>query len=180
MGWTSENVAMDFNITREEQDEFAAESFQKAERAQANGYFQNEIVPFTVYQKDPNTGEKRLVTVTEDDGIRKGTTKEGLSKIRAAFPQWGKSTTTGGNASQITDGAAAVLLMTRQKAEELGLRVLAKYITTSVVGERFPGASFRGFFSNHIGRTCAPYHGCRPGSCHSCRLQGYWSDCEGC
>ena len=134
MGWTSENVAMDFNITREEQDEFAAESFQKAERAQAAGYFRNEIVPFTVYQQDPKTGERKLVTVTEDDGIRKGTTKEGLAKIRAAFPQWGKSTTTGGNASQITDGAAAVLLMSRQKAEELGVKILAKYITTSVVG----------------------------------------------
>ncbi|EAU85548.2 3-ketoacyl-CoA thiolase [Coprinopsis cinerea okayama7 len=134
MGWTSENVAVEFNVSREEQDEFAALSFQKAERAQELGYFRNEIVPFTVYQKDPKTGEKRFVTIIEDDGIRKGTTKEGLSKIRAAFPQWGKGTTTGGNASQLTDGAAAVLLMTRKKAEELGLRVLAKYITTSVTG----------------------------------------------
>jgi acetyl-CoA acetyltransferase len=134
MGWTSENVAKDFNVTREEQDTFAAESFQKAERAQALGYFRGEIVPFTVYQIDARTGEKKVVTITEDDGIRKGTTKEGLAKIRPAFPQWGNSTTTGGNASQLTDGAAAVLLMTRRKANELGLAILAKYITTSITG----------------------------------------------
>ncbi|KAJ3553290.1 hypothetical protein NP233_g12680 [Leucocoprinus birnbaumii] len=134
MGWTSENVAVEFNVTREEQDAFAAESFQKAERAQKLGYFRNEIVPFTVFQQDPKTGEKRQVVVSEDDGIRYGTTKEGLGKIRAAFPQWGNSTTTGGNASQITDGAAAVLLMTRRKAEELGLTILAKYVITTVAG----------------------------------------------
>lgn len=138
MGWTSENVAVEFNVTREEQDEFAAESWQRAERAQALGYFKKEIVPFTVYQKDPKTGEKKLVTVCEDDGIRKGTTKESLAKIRSAFPQWGKGTTTGGNASQITDGAAAVLLMSRRKAEELGLTILAKYITTAVTGMSNP------------------------------------------
>ncbi|KAF9466250.1 Thiolase, N-terminal domain-containing protein [Collybia nuda] len=134
MGWTSENVAADFNISREEQDAFAAQSFQRAERAQKAGYFAKEIVPFTVFQQDPTTGERKRVTVTEDDGIRFGTTKEALLKIRPAFPQWGKSTTTGGNASQITDGAAAVLLMSRRKAEELGLKILAKHITTSVAG----------------------------------------------
>lgn len=90
MGWTSENVAQEFNITREEQDEFAAQSFQKAESAQKAGYFTKEIVPFTVFQKDPTTGERKLVTVSVDDGIRYGTTKEGLLKIRSAFPQWGK------------------------------------------------------------------------------------------
>ncbi|KXN90082.1 3-ketoacyl-CoA thiolase B, peroxisomal [Leucoagaricus sp. SymC.cos] len=134
MGWTSENVAVEFNVTREEQDAFAAESFQKAERAQKAGYFKNEIVPFTVFRKDPKTGERQQVIVGEDDGIRYGTTKEALGKIRAAFPQWGNGTTTGGNASQITDGAAAVLLMTRRKAEELGLTILAKYIVTVVTG----------------------------------------------
>lgn len=134
MGWTSENVAAEFNITREEQDEYAATSFQRAEHAQKSGYFAKEIVPFTVFQKDPATGERKLVVVAEDDGIRPGTTKESLQKIRAAFPQWGNSTTTGGNASQITDGAAAVLLMSRSKAEELGLPILAKHHTTAVVG----------------------------------------------
>ncbi|KAJ8509419.1 hypothetical protein ONZ45_g8411 [Pleurotus djamor] len=134
MGWTSENVAADFNISREDQDDFAAKSFQKAERAEKAGHFMREIVPFTVYQKNPSTGVREKVVVTKDDGIRYGTTKENLGKIRSAFPQWGKGTTTGGNASQITDGAAAVLLMTRRKAEELGLKILAKHVTTAVAG----------------------------------------------
>ncbi|KAF5385287.1 hypothetical protein D9615_001383 [Tricholomella constricta] len=134
MGWTSENVASDFNITRAEQDEFAATSFQRAEHAQKSRYFVKEIVPFTVFQKDPSTGERKRVVVTEDDGIRPGTTLEGLMKIKSAFPQWGNGTTTGGNASQITDGAAAILLMSRRKAEELGLKILAKHHTTAVAG----------------------------------------------
>lgn len=71
--------------------------------------------------------------MTEDDGIRHGTTAEALGKIKSAFPQWGGKTT-GGNASQITDGAAAVLLMRRSKAEELHLPVVAKWVTTAVVG----------------------------------------------
>ncbi|KAF8634500.1 hypothetical protein AX15_000936 [Amanita polypyramis BW_CC] len=134
MGWTSENVAEDFQITREEQDAFAAESFQRAEAAEKSGLLAKEIVPFTVFRKDPLTGERRLVVVTKDDGIRYGTTKETLAKVRPAFPQWGGGTTTGGNASQITDGAAAVLLMTRRTAEELGLKILAKFVTTAVTG----------------------------------------------
>ncbi|KAG6889917.1 hypothetical protein C0992_003621 [Termitomyces sp. T32_za158] len=135
MGWTSENVASDFNITREEQDDYAATSFQRAENAQNTGCLGSEIVPFTVFQKDHLTGERKLVVVHEDDGIRAGTTKESLMKIKPAFPQWGNSTTTGGNASQITDGAAAVLLMKRRKAEELGLKIHAKYQTTALAGQ---------------------------------------------
>lgn len=134
MGWTSENVAAEFNITREEQDAFAADSFKKAEAAQKNGYFAKEIVPFTITQKDPNSDKRKFVVVTEDDGIRYGTTPEALAKIRPAFPQWGNSTTTGGNASQITDGAAAVLVMTRREAERRGLHILGKHITTAVAG----------------------------------------------
>ncbi|KAJ7783609.1 Thiolase, N-terminal domain-containing protein [Mycena maculata] len=134
MGWTSENVASDFDVSRKDQDEFAATSFQRAEAAEKAGIFEREIVPFTVFRKDPTTGERTRVTITKDDGIRYGTTSESLSKIRAAFPQWGKSTTTGGNASQITDGAAAVLLMTRRKAESLGLKISAKHVSTSVTG----------------------------------------------
>jgi len=135
MGWTSENVAGDFGISREDMDEWAAISFQRAERADKAGYFEKEIVPFTVYDKpDPETGKREAKVVAKDDGIRPGTTKEKLQKIRAAFPQWKPSQTTGGNASQITDGAAAVMLMTRRKAEELGLPILAKHITTAVTG----------------------------------------------
>jgi acetyl-CoA acetyltransferase len=134
MGWTSENVAADFEVSRKDQDEIAALSFQRAEAAQKAGYFDREIIPFTVFSQDSKTGERTRITVSKDDGVRYGTTTDSLSKIRAAFPQWGNGTTTGGNASQITDGAASVLLMTRRKAESLGLPILAKFITTSVTG----------------------------------------------
>ncbi|KAJ7071187.1 Thiolase, N-terminal domain-containing protein [Mycena amicta] len=134
MGWTSENVASEFGISRNDQDEYAAMSFQRAEAAEKAGRFTREICPFTVFSKDPNTGERKRVTITKDDGIRYGTTAESLSKIRSAFPQWGQGTTTGGNASQITDGAAAVLLMTRRKANALGLKILATHVSTAVAG----------------------------------------------
>lgn len=138
MGWTSENVAQDYNISRDIMDTFAAHSFQRAEHAEKSGYFTKEIVPFTVSvnKKDPTTGttSRRSMMVTKDDGIRYGTTKENLLKIRSAFPQWGHGKTTGGNASQITDGAAAVLLMTRRKAETLGLTILGKHVSTAVTG----------------------------------------------
>jgi len=133
MGWTSENVAQDFNITRAQQDEYAAMSFQRAERAQIEGRFQNEIVPFKAFVKEQG-GSRKEVIITQDEGIRAGTTAQALGKIRPAFPQWGNGTTTGGNASQVTDGAAAVVLMRRSKAEELGIKVLAKYVTTAVAG----------------------------------------------
>jgi len=134
MGWTSENVAADFDISRDEMDEFAARSFQRAEAADKTGKFAYEIVPFTAFVKDPTTGERTRKIITRDDGIRYGTTKDALLKVRPAFPQWGRGQTTGGNASQVTDGAAAVLLMTRRKAEELGLKILAKYVSTAVTG----------------------------------------------
>ncbi|KAK4235146.1 3-ketoacyl-CoA thiolase [Achaetomium macrosporum] len=132
MGWTSENVSRDFGITREEMDKYAAESFQRAERAQKAGLFDDEIVPIRTRVKDAN-GEWKDVTLTRDDGIRPGTTAEGLSKIRSAFPQWGP-TTTGGNASQVTDGAAAILLMKRSTAIKLGQPILAKYVGSTVAG----------------------------------------------
>ncbi len=102
MGWTSENVSRDFGITREEMDKYAAESFQRAERAQKASLFADEIVPIKTRIQDAK-GEWKEVTLTQDDGIRAGTTAESLGKIRVAFPQWGP-TTTGGNASQVTDG----------------------------------------------------------------------------
>ncbi|KAK2759514.1 hypothetical protein FQN54_002993 [Arachnomyces sp. PD_36] len=134
MGQTSENVAGQFSVSRQAQDEFAAKSYQKAEVAQKNGWFDDEIVPVTTTVKDPKTNEARQVVVNKDDGIRHGTTPESLSKIRAAFPQWPPSATTGGNASQITDGAAAVLMMKRSTAEQLGQPILAKYCGATVVG----------------------------------------------
>ena len=118
-------------------DDFAARSFQRAEAAQKAGLFSREIAPLTVPKVDPKTGTRTLAVVDRDDGIRYGTTKETLSKVRPAFPQWGGGKTTGGNASQITDGAAAVILMTRRKANELGLRIIGKHITTAVAGMYF-------------------------------------------
>ncbi|ODA83698.1 hypothetical protein RJ55_02213 [Drechmeria coniospora] len=132
MGWTSENVSRDFDITREEMDRYAAESFLRAENAQKAGYFDDEIVPITTKIKGPD-GEWTTATLTKDEGIRPGTTAEKLAKIRAAFPQWGQ-TTTGGNASQVTDGAAALLLMKRSMAVKLGQPVLAKYVGSTVAG----------------------------------------------
>ncbi|KAI0307684.1 thiolase [Multifurca ochricompacta] len=134
MGWTSENVAGEFSISREDMDDFAAKSFQRAEAADKAGYFSKEIVPFSSYQNDPVTGARKKVIVSKDDGIRYGTTKSTLLKIKSAFPKWPPAQTTGGNASQITDGAAAVLLMTRRRADELGLRVLAKYANIAISG----------------------------------------------
>lgn len=144
MGWTSENVSKEFNITRERMDELAAISHQRAHAAQTSGRFATEIVPILALQLPPpgvvaldGAPPARVqVRVDKDDGIRGDSTKEGLSKIRAAFPKWGNSTTTGGNASQITDGVAGVMLMTRRKAEELGLEILGKHVNTAVVGLR--------------------------------------------
>ena len=134
MGWTSENVAQDFNISREKHDFYAATSFQRAEKAQKEGWFKEEIIPIETIQKDHKTGEETNVIITKDDGIRYGTTIESLGKIREAFPQWGIGATTGGNASQITDGAGAVLLMRRSTAEALGQPIIAKYVHAVVIG----------------------------------------------
>ncbi|PVU90246.1 hypothetical protein BB561_004967 [Smittium simulii] len=131
MGITSENVAMDFNITREEQDAFAAMSHQKATVAQNNGYFDQEIVPIKtqIIEKD---GTAKEILVSKDDGIRSATTLAGLSKLKPFFKKDGS--TTAGNASQVSDGAAAVLLMKRSRALELNLPILGKFITSATVG----------------------------------------------
>lgn len=86
------------------------------------------------YILDSVTGKRNKILISKDDCIRYGTTAESLGKIRPAFPQWSGGKTTGGNASQITDGAAAVMLMARWKAEELNIPIIAKYITTAVSG----------------------------------------------
>ena len=133
MGQTSENVGKDFNITREQQDRYAAESYNRAEIAQRAGWFDDEIVPIITQVKDPKTGELKTVTLTKDEGPRWGTTYESLSKIRPAFPDFGDKST-GGNSSQVTDGAAAVLLMRRSRAIELGQPILAKFVGATVAG----------------------------------------------
>lgn len=108
MGQTSENVGNDFNISRESQDRYAAESYQRAERAQKAGWFDDEITPITTTIKDPKTGEEKTVTLSKDEGPRWGTTFESLSKVRPAFPDFGDKST-GGNSSQVTDGGSLTL-----------------------------------------------------------------------
>ncbi|KAI8337475.1 Thiolase, N-terminal domain-containing protein [Chlamydoabsidia padenii] len=131
MGLTSENVAADFKISRAKQDEFAAASHTKAIEAQKNGWFKEEIVPIKVTVEDKD-GKETTVVIDKDDGVRPGTTAEKLAKLRPAFDEQGS--TTAGNASQVSDGAAAVLLMKRKTAEKLGLPIIGKYITSAVVG----------------------------------------------
>lgn len=132
MGVLSEDMAKSKGISRRDQDEFAASSYQKALKAQEQGLFDEEIAPITVKYTDPKTEKEESVTVTKDDGVRPGITADSLSKIRAAFAKDG--TIHAGNASQVSDGAAAVLLMKRSKAEELGQTILGKFVQASVVG----------------------------------------------
>lgn len=131
MGITSENVAEKFKIDRKTQDLFAVESHKKAAEAQKNGWFKDEIVPVKTRVKDQN-GEWRDVVADKDDGIRVGTTYENLQKLKAAFKQGG--TTTAGNSSQITDGAAGVLLMRRSVAKKHGAPILGRIVGYSVAG----------------------------------------------
>jgi acetyl-CoA C-acetyltransferase len=119
MGESTDNVNKKLGLQREEQDEFAARSHQRAAEAQKNGLFDDEITPVLVPQRkgDP-------IEVREDEGIRADTTVESLAKLRPAFNKDG--TITAGSASQISDGAAAVVVMSKAKAEELGLTWIAE------------------------------------------------------
>lgn len=123
MGITSENVAAEYGITRAQQDAFAASSHHKALVAQASGDFVSEIAPVTL----PDG-----TVISLDDGMRAGTTAEGLGKLKPVFKADGS--TTAGNASQLTDGAAAVLLARRSKAEQLGLPILGKFVAFAAAG----------------------------------------------
>ncbi|MBA1335476.1 MAG: Acetyl-CoA acetyltransferase [Firmicutes bacterium] len=118
MGITAENIAEQWNISREEQDAFAVASQNKAEKAQKQGRFKDEIVPVEIPQKKGDT-----LVFDSDEFPRHGTTIEGLAKLRPAFKKDG--TVTAGNASGINDGAAALVLMSKEKAEELGVKPLA-------------------------------------------------------
>ncbi|MCJ1253315.1 3-ketoacyl-CoA thiolase, peroxisomal [Lignoscripta atroalba] len=132
MGVLSEKMAKDRHVSRDVQDAFAARSYQRAAKAQQEGKFDEEIAPLTVKYIDPKTDEEKTVTVSKDDGIRPGVTAESLAKIKPAFAKDGSIH--GGNASQISDGAAAVLLMKRSTAERLGQQIIGKYVASSVVG----------------------------------------------
>jgi acetyl-CoA acyltransferase 1 len=131
MGQTSENVARKFGITREQQDKLAVLSHQKAVQAQKNGWFDAEIVPVTTIFTDKD-GEEKEITVSKDDGVRPNTSMESLAKMRPAFDEDG--TTTAGNASQVSDGAAAVLVASRAAAKKEGLPIIGTFKAFSVVG----------------------------------------------
>ena len=132
MGVLSEDMARDYKISRADQDAFAASSYQKALRAQESGLFDEEIAPVTVKYTDPKTEEEKTVKVAKDDGTRPGITAESLGKIRPAFAKDGSIHA--GNASQVSDGAAAVLLMKRSTAQRLGQPILGKFVTSAVIG----------------------------------------------
>lgn len=134
MGITAENVAERYGITREEQDEFSAESHKRSYAAQLEGKFDEEIIPIEAVKKiniDGTAGQKTVV-LTKDEGIRPGTTKETLAKLRPVFKRTGS--VTAGNASQMSDGAAVVLLMSKEKAEELGFKPIAAFKSFSAAG----------------------------------------------
>ncbi|SFC92449.1 acetyl-CoA C-acetyltransferase [Tropicimonas isoalkanivorans] len=126
MGQTAENVAEKWQITRDEQDEFAFRSQNKAEDAQNAGKFKDEIIPFTVKTR------KGDIVVEDDEYIRKGATLEGMQKLRPAFDKNG--TVTAGNASGINDGAAAVLLMSEEEAGKRGIEPLARIVSWASCG----------------------------------------------
>lgn len=133
MGVLSEQMAKDRSISRIDQDAFAASSYQKALKAQQEGRFDEEIAPLkNVKFVDPKTDEERMISVSKDDGIRDGITAESLGKIKPAFAKDGSIHA--GNASQITDGASAVLLMKRRTAERLGQNIVGKFVSSSIVG----------------------------------------------
>lgn len=135
MGHTAEQVAVKYGISREEQDAFAVRSHQRAAKALQEGKFKDEIVPveITVRQVDEHHKLKeRTILFTEDEGVRPDTSLEGLSKLRPAFSAAGS--VTAGNASQTSDGGAAVLVMDREKAEAEGLKPLAKFRSFAVGG----------------------------------------------
>ena len=126
MGITAENVAEQWGLTREQLDEFAASSQQKACAAIESGRFKDEIVPVEVKQK------KSTVIVDTDEGPRPGTTAESISKLRPAFKKDG--IVTAGNASGINDGAAAIVVMSEEKAKELGVKPMATWVSGALGG----------------------------------------------
>ncbi|MCM1254198.1 MAG: acetyl-CoA C-acetyltransferase [Clostridium sp.] len=126
MGITAENVAEQYGLTRQQLDEFAAWSQQKCEKARAEGKFKDEIVPVEVKKK------KETVIVDTDEGPRAGVTAENISKLRPAFKPDG--IVTAANASGINDGAAAIVVMSEEKAKELGVKPMAAFVAGALGG----------------------------------------------
>ncbi|TAE34012.1 MAG: acetyl-CoA C-acyltransferase [Cytophagales bacterium] len=136
MGLTAEQVAQQFNISRDEQDQFAYESHQKALAAQANGRFESQIVPITVKENyfDANSGKKktREWTVAKDEGPRADTSAEGLGRLKPVFAAGGS--VTAGNSSQTSDGAAFVIVMSERLVNELNLKPMGRMMSYASAG----------------------------------------------
>ena len=135
MGHTAEQVAVKYGVSREDQDAFAVNSHQKAAKAIAEGKFEDEIVSVDVTIREVDEYHKlkeRTFTFSADEGVRPGTTKDVLSTLKPAFSADGS--VTAGNSSQTSDGAAAVMIMDREKADALGLKPLAKFRSFAVGG----------------------------------------------
>ena len=135
MGLTAENLARKYKITRQRQDEFALRSHQRAMAAIAEGRFKDEIVPLEVVEVSPNGKDKpqtRQIRFDTDEGPRGDTSLDALAKLKPAFHAHG--TVTAGNASQMSDGAAAALVMSAEKARTLGLKPLARFVSFATAG----------------------------------------------
>lgn len=135
MGLTAENLAVKYGISRENADEFSLKSHQKAAQAVNSGLFDPELVPIDVEVVEFDGREKPIkknFTVKRDEGPRADTSMEALSKLKPAFKEGG--TVTAGNSSQMSDGAAAVMVMSADKAAELGLKPLARFVSFAVAG----------------------------------------------
>lgn len=136
MGLTAERVADEFEVSRQAQDEFAVRSHQRAAAAYARGLFQDEILPLEIEEvtAGENGPERQTFILDRDEHLRADTTLEGLAKLKPVFMQGG--TVTAGNSSPLSDGAAAVLVMERSKAEALGLTPLVRFVGFAVSGVR--------------------------------------------
>ncbi|MET1181276.1 acetyl-CoA C-acetyltransferase [Peribacillus simplex] len=135
MGHTAEAVAKKYGISREDQDAFSVRSHQKAAKAIAEGKFSDEIVPVEVTLRSVGPDLKlkeKSFAFTQDEGVRPGTTAEVLKKLRPAFSVTGS--VTAGNSSQTSDGAAAVMVMDREKASSLGMKPMGKFLSFAVAG----------------------------------------------
>ena len=136
MGLTAENLASEFHIGREEQDAFALESHRRALAAMEAERFKDEIVPLPVHEVTIENGHRttREFSFGTDEGPRRDTSMEALGKLKPAFKAGG--TVTAGNASQMSDGAAAVVVMSKEKADSMGLRPLARFVAYATAGVR--------------------------------------------
>ncbi|KAJ7630983.1 Thiolase, N-terminal domain-containing protein [Roridomyces roridus] len=124
MGWTSEEVAKTYKVSRKTQDKYALISHTRASEAQAKGIFADEIIPV----------ELNGAVVSVDDTIRPGVTAETLAALKPAFPKWEPASTTAGNASGVGDGAAICIMTTRERAEKEGMEIIGKWVGSAVTG----------------------------------------------